>query len=64
MRTIHPKVEAAGIGSTVGGAVSLLIVWGLGAAGVQVPPEPAAAIGVLATAIVGLAAGYLRRGHV
>ena len=47
-----PKVAAAGIG----GAVTTLVVWGLQAFGVEVPPEAAVAIGALAAFI----AGYLK----
>ena len=46
------KVAAAGIG----GAVTTLVVWGLQAFGVEVPPEAAVAIGALAAFI----AGYLK----
>ena len=47
--TPKQAVGAAGLGAAVG----ILIVWGLGLAGVDVPGEPAAAIGTVATFIVG-----------
>lgn len=49
----QPKVAAAG----VGGAVTVLVVWVLGQAGMDVPAEIAAAI----STVVGFAAGYLKQ---
>jgi hypothetical protein len=48
----QPKVAAAGIG----GAVAVVAVFIAGQAGVDVPPEVAAALSTLAS----FAAGYLR----
>lgn len=48
----QPKVAAAGIA----GSVSLILVWAAGLAGLDVPPEVAAAF----TAILSFAAGYLK----
>lgn len=51
--TPRPKVQAAG----VGGAATIIIVAVLGALGVEVPEEVAAAV----AAVVAFAAGYLVR---
>ena len=51
--TTHPKVQAGAIG----GAVSIVIVWGLTALNVDVPPEVASAF----TTIFSFACGYLKR---
>jgi putative flippase GtrA len=48
----QPKVAAGGIG----GAVTIVLVFIAGQAGVDVPPEVAAALSTLAS----FAAGYLR----
>lgn len=49
---LNPKVAASGIA----GALSVLVVYALSLAGVDVPTEVAAAI----TVIIAFAAGYLR----
>jgi hypothetical protein len=53
-RQVHPKVAAGG----VGGAASVLIVFGLASVGVIVPPEVASAI----TVLLSVGAGLLRSG--
>lgn len=50
---VHSKVGAG----AVAGAVTVLIVWGLGSAGIEVPPEPAVAFGTVFSFI----AGYLAK---
>lgn len=52
-RRVHPKVKAGG----AAGALSIVLVWALGEAGVSVPPEVASALTVLLSS----AAGYLKR---
>ena len=47
----QPKVVAGGIG----GSVAIVLVWALGQAGVNMPPEVAAAV----SAILGFVAAYL-----
>jgi hypothetical protein len=46
---IHSKVGAAAIA----GSFSVLVIYGLSLAGVDVPPEPAVAIGTLLSFIAG-----------
>lgn len=48
----HPKVAAAG----AAGAASVILVWGLTAAGLDVPAEVASAI----TTLLATAAGWLK----
>lgn len=50
--TPQPKVVAGGIA----GAVSIVIVWALGAGGVDVPPEVASAF----TTIIAFFASYIK----
>ena len=51
--TPTPKIQAAG----AAGAVTTVLVWAVGYAGVDVPPEVAAAV----TTIIATGAGYLKR---
>lgn len=48
----EPKISAAGIG----GSIAVVLVWGLGQFGVDMPPEVAASVATL----LAFAAGYLR----
>jgi hypothetical protein len=48
---MNPKVTAAGLA----GALTTIIVWGVGLAGLDVPPEVAAAV----TTVLSVATGYL-----
>lgn len=50
--TVNPKVQAAGWA----GAVTILVVWAAGLAGVEVPPEVSSAF----TVLVATVAGYLK----
>ena len=52
-RKPEPKVAAGGIG----GSVVVLVVYALGAAGIEVPTEVAAAAAV----VVGFAASYVKK---
>lgn len=52
-RKPHSKVMAGG----AAGALSVVVVYALGAAGVSVPPEVASAL----TTLFAFAAGYLKR---
>lgn len=56
---IGPVTTAATSGATVAGAVSILIVWGLSAAHIEVPAEVGSAIATLCAGIGGLIGGYL-----
>ena len=49
-----PKVQAAG----AAGAVTTVLVWGVGLAGVDVPPEVAAAV----TTLFAFGAAYIKKG--
>jgi len=49
MQKPNTKVAAGGLA----GGLSMLIIWGVGAAGVDVPAEVAAAITTLVTFVVG-----------
>lgn len=49
---IHAKVAAGG----VWGALSILVIWGLGQAGYTIPPEVASSI----TTILSFVGGYLK----
>lgn len=46
---VHPKVQAAAIG----GAFATVIVWLLSTQGIVAPPEVAAAIATLSSAVLG-----------
>lgn len=46
---VHPKVISSG----VAGAATILIMWGLALAKIQVPPEVASAITVLISSFTG-----------
>lgn len=48
---VHPKVMT----SSLAGAVTVLLVWGLSFAKIQIPPEVASAI----TALISLIVGYM-----
>jgi hypothetical protein len=51
--TPSPKIQAAG----AAGAVTVVLVWGAGLAGLDVPPEVASAV----TVLISSAAGWLKR---
>jgi hypothetical protein len=55
---VHPKVVAAATGSTLGGSVSVIVVWLIRLHGIDVPHEVAGAITVLAGATIAALAGY------
>lgn len=54
MTAVHPKVAAAG----AAGAVTIILVWAVSLAGVDVPPEVASAV----TTLLAFAAGYIKKG--
>ena len=58
-RTAGPVTTSATAGAGIAGAATVLIVWGLSAAGVDVPAEVAQAITVLIAAAGALLAGWL-----
>ena len=58
-RTAGPVTTSATAGAGIAGAATVLIVWGLNAAGVDVPAEVAQAITVLLAAAGALAGGWL-----
>lgn len=53
----HLRPVAKVVASSVAAAATVVLVWILGLFNIEVPPEVAAAL----TAILGAAAGYLRR---
>jgi hypothetical protein len=55
---MKPKVQAAGAGAGVAGALTVILVWALSLAGVDVPPEVASALTTLLAAGGALLAGY------
>jgi len=57
--TIHPKVVAATGGSVGGGAVTIIVVWGLSLHGVSVPANVQEAFTVIFSAAIALIAGYM-----
>lgn len=59
MEPIHPKVYAAAAGSTLGGSVSVLVVWIIRLQGIDVPHEVAGSITVLSGAAIAAASGWL-----
>lgn len=60
-RSVHPKVAAATQGTTLGGALALIIVWLLNTyAHADIPPEIGMAIGTVFSAVIGFMAGYLQ----
>ena len=61
---ISPKVAAAAGGGGIGIALSVILVWILTANGIEVPAEPAAALGSVISAGLGFAGGYLKRDRV
>lgn len=58
-KTVGPITTASTAGAGIAGAATVLIVWGLNAAGVDVPAEVAQAITVLLAAVGALLAGWL-----
>jgi len=54
-----PKVLASAGGTGLGGAIGAVVVWGLGQAGLDVPPEIGIAISTVCSVVIGFAAGYL-----
>ena len=58
-RTAGPVTTSATAGAGIAGAATVLIVWGLTSAGVDVPAEAAQAITVLLAAAGALLAGWL-----
>lgn len=58
-RTAGPVTTSATAGAGIAGAATVLIVWGLNAAGVDVPAEVAQAITVLLAAAGALVGGWL-----
>jgi hypothetical protein len=55
----HRKVVAATIGSGVGSAVTIILLWILTEAKVTTPPEVAVAISLIVSAACAFAAGYI-----
>lgn len=53
-RKPHPKVAAGG----AAGAASIVLVWALAQAGVEIPPEVASAL----TTLLSFGAAYMKRG--
>lgn len=60
MSGVHPRVKAAATGGTVAGAASVVLVWLLGASGLEVPPEVASALTTLMAGAFAFVAGYRR----
>lgn len=58
-KTVGPITTASTAGAGIAGAATVLIVWGLNAAGVDAPAEVAQAITVLLAAAGALVAGWL-----
>lgn len=58
-KTVGPITTASTAGAGIAGAATVLIVWGLTSAGVDVPAEVAQAITVLLAAAGALLAGWL-----
>lgn len=54
-----PKVWAATAGSGFGGALGAIVVYSLGVAGLDVPPEIGIAVATACSVIVTFIAGYL-----
>lgn len=57
---MNPKVTAAGVGGGVAGSLTVILVWVVGMAGLDVPPEVASAFTTLVTAVAAIVAGYLK----
>ena len=55
-----PKVVGATGGSLIGGALSVVLLWGVGAAfpSITIPPEVAGAVTILVSAAATFVAGY------
>lgn len=62
--TISPKVTAAAGGGGIGIALSIILVWILTANGIEVPAEPAAAIGSVLSSALAFIGGYIKRDRV
>lgn len=62
--TLSPKVTAAAGGGGIGIGLSIILVWILTANGVEVPAEPAAAIGSVLSSALAFIGGYLKRDRV
>lgn len=60
-RSVGPVTKSATGGAVVAGAITTLIVWGAGAAGVEIPEIVAGAITTLLTAAGALIGGWLVR---
>lgn len=61
MDSIHPKVAASAQGTTVGGALALILVWALNTyAHAAIPAEIGIAIGTVFSAVLGFLAGYFK----
>jgi hypothetical protein len=57
----HPKVVASAQGSTVGGALALILVWALNTyTNAKIPAEVGVAIGTIFSAVLAFAAGYCK----
>lgn len=58
---VHPKVAASAQGSTVGGALALILVWALNRyANAGIPTEIGIALGTIFSSVLGFIAGYLK----
>lgn len=55
---LHPKVTASVIGSGVGGALVLIVVWILSLYNVTVPDNVAQSLTILVGALLALVSGY------
>ena len=57
---ISPNVTAAAGGGGVGIALSVILVWILTSNGIEVPEEPASAIGAVISSILAVTAGWAK----
>lgn len=53
-----PKVIASAGGAGLGGAIGAVVVWAMGAGGLDVPPEIGIALSTICSILVSFAAGY------
>lgn len=61
MDSVHPKVTAATQGTTLGGALALIVVWALNTyAHAAIPAEIGMAIGTVFSVVLGFVAGYFK----
>lgn len=63
---IHPKVAASAVGGTIGGALTVLLIWILQASGVpeaQFTSERVVALTTILSAGIGLWSGYVKSGR-